>query len=153
YGFWYDASGHKKCIRFPNCRDKEAARQLLHEHLKQLSYWAAGMDVHPDQKSGEGQVELEVHLQAYLKSLRDRDRGDHHVKSVGRKCRFIFAELGARVLGDLKRERLQTLLEGLQIKTRGRSGPCSARTKESYRVAICAFTAWLSSPNVKRIRA
>jgi integrase len=92
-------------------------------------------------------------LQVYLKSLRDKERAEQYVRNVERQCRFVFQGLGARVLGDLRRERLREFLESLPTRARGARGACSERTKETYRVAACAFTSWLSSPNVKKILA
>jgi hypothetical protein len=124
YGFWKDEHGKKKCIRFRNCRDREAAQMLLTDHLRKLSRAEAGIGPHPDQERNASQVELEGHLRAYLKSLRDKGRAEQYVKNVERQCRFVFQGLGARVLGDLKRERLREFLESLQTRARGAAGAC-----------------------------
>jgi hypothetical protein len=154
YGFWVNDAGRKESVRFRNCRDKAAAQGLLHAHLKGLALYQAGLAPHPREAKSAGETPVEEHLQAYLQHLRDRGRADRYVSEVGRQAREVVKAVGAEVLADLTPARISGLLSGLRKKPTKRDpdpGPASARTRETYRQAVCYFTAWLAKPAVKRL--
>jgi integrase len=154
YGFWLTDGGRKESVRFNNCRDKAAAQGLLHKHLKELALHWADLGPHPKEARAASGTPIEEHFQAYLKHLRDLGRADRYVAEVERQAREVFAGVGAGVLADLTPEKVHAFLSVLRKKPTANNpdpGPASARTKDTYRQAVCYFTAWLAKPSVKRL--
>jgi hypothetical protein len=155
YGFWYDAAGKKHSLHFLNCRDKDVAQGLLNDHLKQLGRVEAGLEVHPNVDKAARGIALEDHLQDYLRDLCNKGRAERYVSEQERLTRVVLEGVGATVLADLKPEKVYQFVAALtnRVPRKGeaKAPPASARTKETHRQAICAMTAWLASPSVRRV--
>src|SRR5262249_35183968 len=132
YGFWFEG-GKKRSIRFANCNDRDAARSRLTKHLKALGRRAEGLEADVCEGRDGKEVPLEERLEAYTDELRKRGRSERYIAEVERQARFVFAGVGAKVLGDLKAEKVHEFVFGL---------PRSTRTRETYQQAVCYFTAW-----------
>jgi integrase len=154
YGFWATDGGRKESVRFRNCRDKAAAQGLLHKHLRELALHRADLGPHPREAKAAAGTPIEEHFQAYLRHLRELGRADRYVAEVERQAREVFTGVGAGVLADLTPEKVHPYLSVLSKKPTANNpdpGPASARTKDTYRQAVCYFTAWLAKPSVRRL--
>ena len=155
YGFWLNDGGQKQSVRFKNCREKAAAQVALNDHLKRLNLHKAGLAPHPKDQAVWEQTPIEIHLQAYLTQLRVNERSERYVSEVERQATAVFKGVGAKVMADLTADKVTTWLGGLKHGADASRAP-SARTRDTYRQAVCFFTAWLADPRreqAHRIRA
>jgi len=81
---------------------------------------------------------LDKHLDDFQLSLEAQDRAPKHVRQVVRNTRVVFEAIGARVLGDVRADRVQQALKNL----RAGEGGLSVQTTNHHLRAVKQFCKW-----------
>ena len=157
HGFWIGDGGKKECVRFKNCPEKQAADVRLREHLRKLALHEAGLGPHPKKVFAWEESSIDGHLQAYLQHLRTapldgEPRSARYIAEVERQVRAVCEGVGATVMRELTADKVSKYLSQLAPRGDPPRSP-SARTRETYRQAVCYFTAWLAKDRNKGLPA
>jgi integrase len=143
----HDAAGNvvmKKVRSRALSEDKEVAQNMLAALVKEAEQIKAGVlaprDLERrDRLAGTTLAEL---VQSYIDHLKT-DKGGVSAKHLDERRRLLNAVLsgiGAHSLNDVTAERVKAFIKGLAKKD---GEPASARTQDTYRLAVACFANWL----------
>ncbi len=131
-----DATG-KVVVRPTECRDKQAAEQMLKKWEREGEQIKSGtLDRKALDAARQAAVPLEEHLTAYTRSLIAAEVSDTYRANVLRSVRCVSKDCGFATPADFDREAVENWMaarigEGM-----------SARTRNYYRESLVAFANW-----------
>ncbi|HND54564.1 MAG TPA: site-specific integrase, partial [Pirellulaceae bacterium] len=134
---WKDSKGRWK-RRCSGTTDKEAALEIARELEKEAARRRAGLvDEVAERIALEGRRPLEEHLRAYEAKLRAAGRSARHVGDTMRLIREVMTFTRWDSIGKINADGSVRFAEHLRGLNR------SARTIQSYLIALKSFTRWL----------
>ena len=136
YCEYTDESGIHKNVS-TGCKDADAARAILNEHLKQVELLRAGVITAKDMERADANaVSVEKHIADYVEWLTRTDKTKKHADGV----RYYLTDLAKRnnwrKLSDMTRDGLERAMRDLQ------DDGLSARTANVTRISAVAFANW-----------
>jgi integrase len=131
YGQYTDADGVRR--RVPLSTDKTAARQELARLEREAEHGKVGLtDPHAEAKTAP----IAEHIAAYEVPLKKKSKSPKHRAETLRRLRAVLTGAKVRTLGGLYLDPVEAFLVGLV------EGGASARTANTYRTSVKAFTRW-----------
>lgn len=136
-----DANGEVVTVS-TQCRDENAARQLLADLVRRVEHVKAGiltpqqdrMADHAGRTVAEHVADYLAHLQA--KTVRGKRVSAEHRENVERQLQCILADCGFTRLAGIHRDAMECWMNRQEAAGMG------ARTRNTYRAAIVAFCNW-----------
>jgi integrase len=136
-----DADGVER-IESTDCKDEQAARQVLADLVKRVEHRKAGiLTPEQDRQANHADRPIVRHVADYLehlkaKTVRGRKVSAKHRKNVERHLNKIVVDCGFRVLGDISRSAMEKWMNQREADGMG------ARTRNMHRSAIVGFCNW-----------
>ncbi len=136
YGQFADADGITR--RVPLSANKEAARQMLAERVKQVELEKAGVR---DPFAAHRATPLADHLTGYAASFADKGHTTRQADQAVGRCRAVFDGCRFRTLADLDAEAVEKWLARRRATPKGEGG-FGVQTSNHYLTAAKAFANW-----------
>ena len=136
-----DADGRKLVVS-TDCRDEQAARQVLANLVRRVEHIKAGiLTPEQDRQAAHAVKSLTGHTADYLehmraKTVRGRKVSNKHRVEVERQLKVIARDCGFTKLNDINREAMEKWMN------RREKAGMGARTRNTYRAAILTFCNW-----------
>jgi site-specific recombinase XerD len=124
-----------KWKREPAYSDKASSLQLLARRERECARESIGLI---DQYTKAATIAIADHISHYAKNLVDRGNSHNHVTTTEYRVRWVCANGGIELIGDLTKARVESALARLT----GESG-LSASSRNHYLTAIKGFAKWL----------
>jgi integrase len=119
------------------CQEEGSARNVLRELERRSELVRSGViSPEEDQITVQQDVPLLEHKEAYLLHLRIKETAELHRRNVSARLERLFGECHLSLLNDISAERLEQWLLNAEELGLG------ARTRNTYRSALCAFCNW-----------
>ena len=136
YCEYTDEAGNLKIVS-TGCKDADAARSILNEHLKQVELLRAGVITAKDlERADANAVPIERHIADYAEWLTRTDKTPEHAATTRNYLTKLATSNAWRKLSDMTRGDLECSMRAAQDEGR------SARTANAIRESAVAFGNW-----------
>ena len=136
YCEYTDEAGNLKTVS-TGCKDADAARAVLNEHLRQVELLRAGVITTKDvERAGANVVPVEKHIADYAEWLTRTDNTPDHATITRTYLSKLATSSGWRKLSDMTRDDLERAMRSVQDEGR------SARTANAICARAVAFGNW-----------